>query len=193
MSFAQSSWFNDRISFRLPSVTFLNQKHTGDDDLGDMGLRIGGGHGHSKPCKACNDFRSWMQWNNLNAKNSIDSENKIKPKDGCPLDKDELGRSSWNLLHTMSVYYPEHPTTEEQSLMKNFIIGLARFYPCESCAKDFQADIKVDPPRTENRIALSEWFCRVHNRVNRKLGKPEFDCSKLYQRWLDGWPDGSCD
>ena len=25
------------------------------------------------------------------------------------------------------------------------------------------------------------------------LGKPEFDCSKVFQRWRDGWADGSCD
>ena len=36
-------------------------------------------------------------------------------------------------------------------------------------------------------------MCEMHNRVNVKLGKPEFDCSKVFQRWRDGWEDGSCD
>lgn len=111
----------------------------------------------------------------------------------CPLDKDELGRNTWSLLHTMSVYYPEKPTADEQELMKNFIKGLARFYPCETCAKDFQIKIHNDPPQTENRHSLSMWWCRQHNNVNRKLGKREFDCNQLEQRWLNGWNDGSCD
>lgn len=109
------------------------------------------------------------------------------------MDKDELGRNTWSLLHTISVYYPEKPTTDEQELMKNFIKGLARFYPCETCAKDFQTEIHNDPPQTETRHSLSMWWCRQHNRVNKKLGKQQFDCTKLEQRWLDGWSDGSCD
>ena len=33
----------------------------------------------------------------------------------------------------------------------------------------------------------------MHNDVNRRIGKEEFDCSKVDERWLDGWKDGSCD
>lgn len=53
--------------------------------------------------------------------------------------------------------------------------------------------IKQDPPRTESQEALSQWLCKMHNRVNVKIGKPEFDCSKVNERWRDGWSDGSCD
>lgn len=92
----------------------------------------------------------------------------------------------------MAAYYPDEPSKEDQTSMTGFIGGLARFYPCESCASDFRRDIIDDPPDTSNRVALSNWWCRMHNRVNRKLGKPEFDCSKVNERWLDGWKDGSC-
>jgi FAD-linked sulfhydryl oxidase len=33
----------------------------------------------------------------------------------------------------------------------------------------------------------------MHNEVSRKIGKAEFDCSKVDERWKDGWKDGSCD
>ena len=33
----------------------------------------------------------------------------------------------------------------------------------------------------------------MHNEVNRRIGKKEFDCSKVDERWRDGWKDGSCD
>lgn len=57
----------------------------------------------------------------------------------------------------------------------------------------FCCSLKKNSPDTSNQENLSQWFCRLHNRVNKKLGKPEFDCSKVSERWRDGWKDGSCD
>ncbi|MED6273348.1 hypothetical protein CHARACLAT_005437 [Characodon lateralis] len=53
--------------------------------------------------------------------------------------------------------------------------------------------LKTNHPDTSSRHALSQWFCRLHNEVNVRLGKPEFDCSLVDERWKDGWKDGSCD
>jgi FAD-linked sulfhydryl oxidase len=36
-------------------------------------------------------------------------------------------------------------------------------------------------------------MCEQHNVVNKKLGKPEFDCRKILERWKDGPKDGRCD
>ncbi|ERE68734.1 synaptogyrin-3-like protein [Cricetulus griseus] len=35
-------------------------------------------------------------------------------------------------------------------------------------------------PDTSTRVSFSQWLCRLHNEVNRKLGKPDFDCSKVF-------------
>lgn len=32
---------------------------------------------------------------------------------------------------------------------------------------------------------FNDWLCQVHNIVNRKLGKDEFDCGQLLERWSD--------
>lgn len=53
--------------------------------------------------------------------------------------------------------------------------------------------LKIDPPKVESQEALSQWLCRMHNKVNVKLGKEIFDCKKVNERWRDGWLDGSCD
>ena len=53
--------------------------------------------------------------------------------------------------------------------------------------------LQQDTPDTKSRSAFSQWLCRIHNDVNQKIGKPQFDCSKVDERWLDGWKDGSCD
>lgn len=53
--------------------------------------------------------------------------------------------------------------------------------------------MKIDPPKVESQEALSQWLCRMHNKVNVKVGKEIFDCKKINERWRDGWLDGSCD
>ncbi|KAI5695350.1 hypothetical protein M8J76_002986 [Diaphorina citri] len=111
----------------------------------------------------------------------------------CPLDKDLLGYQTWGLLHTMAAYYPDHPTPHQQRDMYNFFTLLAQFYPCATCARDFANLLRVRPPVTTSRKDLSQWLCWVHNTVNRKLGKPIFDCALVDERWKDGWEDGSCD
>lgn len=123
----------------------------------------------------------------------LDEYQEDTPGGNCPLDRTELGRNTWSFLHTMAAYYPEKPSVETQTEMKDFIKLFSKFFPCEDCAKDLRKDIQKLPPDTSSRSALSMWFCRQHNLVNAKLGKPEFDCSKVEERWRDGWQDGSCD
>lgn len=53
--------------------------------------------------------------------------------------------------------------------------------------------LKTNQPDTSSRHSLSQWLCHLHNDINVRLGKPEFDCSRVDERWKDGWKDGSCD
>lgn len=65
----------------------------------------------------------------------------------CPPSSSELGRGSWKLLHSMAAWYPDNPTDEDQSAMRGFITGLAKFYPCTYCAEDFRENLKSSPVR----------------------------------------------
>lgn len=114
-------------------------------------------------------------------------------RENCPLDKEELGSQTWGFLHTMAAYYPDHPTSQQKQDMNNFFDLFSKFYPCNICAEDLQKEIKKCPPQTNSQLDLSQWLCRMHNIVNKKLGKPEFNCKFVNERWKDGWADGSCD
>lgn len=71
------------------------------------------------------------------------SKQKSKPESetgrsmyGCPVDKDELGRSTWNLLHTMAARYPNRPSDVQKNQVKQFFGILSQTYPCKPCADD---------------------------------------------------------
>ena len=64
----------------------------------------------------------------------------------CPLDKETLGRGTWGLLHNMAIKFPDHPTKDQQQKMTGLMEGVAMFFPCKICSKDFTKAIKESPP-----------------------------------------------
>ncbi|XP_078345973.1 FAD-linked sulfhydryl oxidase ALR-like [Oculina patagonica] len=159
---------------------------------------------HSKkPCRACTSFKSWMKQENRRKSTAGNNSNTSQAQETaasqeettveCPLDREELGRSSWNVLHTMAAYYPDNPSQEQQRDMSSFVKLFSKFFPCDDCASHLRERLQTHPPDTSNRYNFCQWMCHMHNEVNRRIGKKEFDCSKVDERWLDGWKDGSCD
>ena len=86
----------------------------------------------------------------------------------CPVDRDELGRHTWALLHTLGAYFPDEPSLAQQSHASVLLLSLSLLYPCSICADDFAAFVNDHPPDTSSRKALSLWLCRLHNSVNNK-------------------------
>lgn len=155
---------------------------------------------HGEDCDACDNLKqlsaitggAGQVLNNLQRskaqKKSNNNENSSKDEETSyklprPINFEELGNSTWNLIHTMAAYYPEKPTSEKQKATKQFINSLGEVYPCTYCAKDWQDEIKEKPPRVDSRHEFSQWACEIHNVVNEKLGKSVFPCDKVDQRW----------
>ena len=139
-----------------------------------------------KECNVCTDFSNLRKsgFKSLQQTTSTDLV--------CPPDSGELGRATWTFLHTMAAYYPETPTLKEKQEMKQLITGVSRFYPCEYCAEHMREDLKLAEPKLDSNTDLSKWFCDLHNKVNKRQGKPEFDCSKVMERWKTGFKDIDC-
>ncbi|KAH9042767.1 ERV/ALR sulfhydryl oxidase domain-containing protein [Lactarius pseudohatsudake] len=103
----------------------------------------------------------------------------IMSKLGNETTKAALGRATWKLLHTMTLRYPEHPTEDEREALKSYFYLTSRLYPCGECAAEFQQLLEKFPPQTSSRLTASSWLCHLHNQVNERLKKPNFDCAHL--------------
>ncbi|KAF8320101.1 hypothetical protein DL93DRAFT_2094536 [Clavulina sp. PMI_390] len=113
----------------------------------------------------------------------------IMPKLGNETAKAELGRAAWKLMHTMTLRYPDKPTIDERDALKSYFYLMSRLYPCGECAQEFQLLLAKYPPQTSSRQVASLWLCHVHNQVNSRLKKPEFDCTKLDETYDCGCGD----
>jgi FAD-linked sulfhydryl oxidase len=117
------------------------------------------------------------------------------PRD-CPADVERLGRHTWTFLHTTASYYPPDPTQQQRTSMLSLLRALPVLYPCHTCADELGSYMKAHPPEKaveQGRTSLERWLCEVHNEVNVRLGKEEFNCDSVPERWRDGWKDGRCD
>ncbi|KAL6867635.1 hypothetical protein ACP4OV_015659 [Aristida adscensionis] len=119
-----------------------------------------------------------------------------KEKDAkpAPLTKEEVGRATWMLLHTIAAQFPDGPTRQQKRDAKELMHIISRLYPCKECADHFKEVLKANPVQAGSQAEFSQWLCYVHNVVNRSLGKPIFPCQRVNARWgkLD-CPERSCD
>lgn len=93
--------------------------------------------------------------------------------------KQDLGRSTWKLLHNILGRYPEKPTDTEKESLKQFFNVFVKVYPCGDCAVHFQKLLEKYPPQVENKQAAATWGCNIHNKVNERLNKPIYDCKNI--------------
>jgi len=106
-----------------------------------------------------------------------------------PPDVNKLGSASWTFLHAMAAKYPEKPTPLQQEEMTDFLNIFSHVYPCFWCAKDFEKYITENAPKVKSQEELSTWMCQAHNKVNKKLGKAQFNCDFWKPRWKEGWDE----
>lgn len=81
------------------------------------------------------------------------------------------GPNLWGTLHLLCL---------TGTITPEFIQEYARSIPCPTCATHFQALLATYPfPDTEQ----FEWSVLLHNKVNARLGKPQFTVEEARAKW----------
>lgn len=135
------------------------------------------------------------------------SDRSISQVKGCPPDVEELGRSTWDFLHSVAAVYPDSPTPEQRGALLSLLTSLPLLYPCGHCAEalgeDYERraaggvtaaggrkeDAMTLQEATASKKAAAQFMCSIHNEVNERLGKPVWNCDdlgRLKRRWEDG-------
>ena len=119
-------------------------------------------------------------------KDSEKPENILTAKDSSKplkLTKPEIGRHTWAILHSIANALPDKPNNEEKELMKKFMYGLARSYPCKICGGHLLKMLNKKGVKINSRKEFGEYLCNIHNIVNKVLNKTDFDCNKTFEVW----------
>jgi hypothetical protein len=90
------------------------------------------------------------------------------------LDPHIWGASYWTMLHAAAEAAPEPMTPEARQAYEQLFDSLPHILPCEKCRYNLLVKYEngLRPP-THSRDALMDGVFRLHNAVNRALGKPE--------------------
>lgn len=95
------------------------------------------------------------------------------------------GKHLWTSVHFIALGYPKNPTPEEVQYYYDFFTNLWKVIPCYKCSVNYKRHLQELPiePYLKTKMSLFEWTVKVHNIVNKELGKQEMslaDALKLY-------------
>jgi hypothetical protein len=84
------------------------------------------------------------------------------------------GPLMWTYLHIMSFNYPIHPSEEDKTHYRDFIINLQYVLPCKYCRINLTNNFKTKPLdmcHMKNRETFSRYIYDLHETVNKMLHK----------------------
>lgn len=95
--------------------------------------------------------------------------------------KAQLGNAAWKLFHTILARYPDRPSKQEQLTLSQYLKLFAQVYPCGDCARHFTKLLEKFPPQVSSRKNAALWGCDIHNKVNDRLNKEQYDCTTILE------------
>lgn len=90
------------------------------------------------------------------------------------------GKDFWDLIHNISILYPENPTENDIKNFDSFIKSFQILLPCEQCRSHFKNNLDYFPISSfiEKKLTYSNsrdgivlWTIKMHNKVNKLLSK----------------------
>ena len=105
----------------------------------------------------------------------------------CDLDPKIWGPHYWFFLHTIAMTYPVHPNAVTKKKYYDFVQNIPLFIPVESMAGEFSKLLDQYPvqPYLDNKESFIRWMWFIHNKINKKLEKPEISLNDFYVKYYE--------
>ena len=103
------------------------------------------------------------------------------------LDPKIWGPHYWFFLHTISMSYPIHPNAVTKKKYYDFVQNIPLFIPVESIAGEFSKLLDQYPvqPYLDNKESFIRWMWFIHNKINKKLEKPQISLNDFYVKYYE--------
>lgn len=89
------------------------------------------------------------------------------------------GPMGWMTLHSISLLYPESPTSTDKLILKRFMELFRDTITCQYCQRHFtiifENYVATHPEWLNSKFDFFMFIARAHNTVNKRLEKPRID------------------
>ncbi len=92
-----------------------------------------------------------------------------------PQNKELAGKYWWGVIHNIAAQYDINPTEQKKSDTKNFFNYLLNNFVCFDCVSHSRDYMIKNPINFDNRDSLTKSFQDMHNYVNERVGKPQYE------------------
>ena len=105
----------------------------------------------------------------------------------CDLDPKIWGPHYWFFLHTIAMTYPIHPNAVTKKKYYEFVQNIPLFIPVEIMAGEFSKLLDQYPvqPYLDSRESFIRWMWFIHNKINKKLEKPQISLNDFYVKYYE--------
>lgn len=95
------------------------------------------------------------------------------------------GPYMWGAIHLIALGAPDEIDSATKNAYSLFFQQLPYILPCATCARHLQENLANSPVEghLQGRESLFVWTVKLHNTVNRQLGKPEVALPKAREHW----------
>mmetsp|Transcript_9632 Transcript_9632/g.17306 ORF Transcript_9632/g.17306 Transcript_9632/m.17306 type:complete len:207 (-) Transcript_9632:52-672(-) len=96
------------------------------------------------------------------------------------------GPPTWFFLHSMTFALPDEVPEEEQQHVQNLMLALQQVLPCPTCSYHLTQEMDEDPidAHLSKREDLVDWMIALHNKVNKRTGKPILSRDEVLEEYL---------
>lgn len=105
------------------------------------------------------------------------------------LDPKIWGKYYWFTLHTIGLTYPNNPNAIIKKQYYTLIQNLPLFIPHERLSLECKEYLDKYPVSAylDSKESLLKWLHFIHNKINKKFGKPMISYSQYYEEYFDNY------